>query len=192
MFCEQCHQLNIISDGDAAPPAKYLAAIPGPTYGMRCFNHSKLASHTLHSDANDPGILVQIYWPPLTEYRPPGPPLWSPSSDSALNEAVIPETKSKSAKLDKSSRPVASSTSQTTMANSKSTASSSTKIQPISASTSRSSTGQKDVKAKSEPEQDSQSAPERYHVEENVSSAAGRFLGFFNCLLFVMAVCLFV
>ncbi|KDN44424.1 hypothetical protein RSAG8_05471, partial [Rhizoctonia solani AG-8 WAC10335] len=62
------------------PMLVYLGKVPSgqtaATSGCGAGNPSKVSIPGVYS-ATDPAILINIYWPPVTSYTPPGPAVWS-------------------------------------------------------------------------------------------------------------------
>jgi hypothetical protein len=65
----ECAQINVSGGSGSASPAT--VSLPG-AYKVRYYQQLVVAASN-RTQANDPGILLSIYYPPLTSYTIPGP-----------------------------------------------------------------------------------------------------------------------
>ena len=65
----ECAQINVSGGTGTGNPAT--VSLPG-TYSVRPYQQLPVAASN-STQANDPGVLIGIYYPPLTSYTIPGP-----------------------------------------------------------------------------------------------------------------------
>ncbi|KZT41821.1 hypothetical protein SISSUDRAFT_1126182 [Sistotremastrum suecicum HHB10207 ss-3] len=115
-FYMECAQINVVGGGSVSPPT---VSFPGAYHG------------------SDPGITIDIYYPPVTNYTVPGPAVFTcpgsgGSSTSSSSSSTTSTTTSSSTKSTTTS--TTSTTSTTTSSTTKSTSSTTTSTTTSSAS----------------------------------------------------------
>lgn len=79
-FYQECAQINVVGGTGTKTPSNTVS-FPG-AYSVRI---TSLAYNSRRPDANapthlqgsDPGVKLSIYWPPVTNYKVPGPPVFT-------------------------------------------------------------------------------------------------------------------
>ena len=82
-FYQECAQINIVGGTGSKTPSSTVS-FPG-AYSVRTYSllgcsdsgRDDYADAPTHPQGSDPGVKLSIYWPPVTNYKVPGPPVFT-------------------------------------------------------------------------------------------------------------------